>query len=64
VVGARRVGDSGGIDWIGISNRILIEIRRLNFGYAPMLLESNDLGMQMIVKKFNRISSFLPMFLN
>jgi hypothetical protein len=25
----------------------------LNFGYAPMLLESDDLGMQMIVKKLN-----------
>lgn len=31
VVEARRVRDSGGIDWVGISNRILIKIRRLNF---------------------------------
>jgi hypothetical protein len=27
----RRVGDSGGIDWVGISTRVLIIIRRLNF---------------------------------
>jgi len=27
----RRVGNSGGIDWVGISTRVLIKIRRLNF---------------------------------
>jgi hypothetical protein len=55
-LGQEGSGTQEGLIGVGnpISNRILIKIRRLNFGYAPpMLLGSNDLSMQMIIKKFN-----------
>jgi hypothetical protein len=35
--GKKGSGTQEGFDWVGISNHILIKIRTLNFGYAPML---------------------------
>jgi hypothetical protein len=36
-LGQEGSGTQEGFDWVGISNHILIKIRTLNFGYAPML---------------------------